>query len=124
MDIDVDTMLLNAIRDGLRDGIKSKLTSGYGNPLDKLIEAALAKHGAGLSELLSGAVAACIADPAFRLQIADQTRHLLAKTLVQRFGGELEKQVNQLKSDPATRARITLAIAEIVKERSAAGATT
>jgi len=31
------------------------------------------------------------------------------------LGGELEKQVNVLKSDPATRARITLAIEEIVK---------
>jgi hypothetical protein len=39
--------------------------------------------------------------------------------LVQRFGGELEKQVNALKSDPTTRARITIAIEEIVKQKTA-----
>lgn len=42
--------------------------------------------------------------------------HSLAKTLVQRFGGEIEKQVNVFKSDPTTRARITLAIEDIVKQ--------
>jgi hypothetical protein len=43
---------------------------------------------------------------------------MLAKVLIQRFGGEMEKQVNVLKSDPTTRARITLAIEEIVKQKT------
>lgn len=44
-------------------------------------------------------------------------RTTLAKTLVQKFGRELEKQVNALKSDPTTRARITIVIEEIVASK-------
>jgi len=32
------------------------------------------------------------------------------------MGGELEKQVNKLKSNPETRARITLAISDIISQ--------
>jgi hypothetical protein len=59
----------------------------------------------------------------FREQIATQIRHKLASVLVARFGGELEKQVNVLKSDPTTRARITLAIEEIIKVKQTLAAT-
>ena len=67
--------------------------------------------------LLSDAVKSCVGDEAFREEIKSSTRKVLAKTLVARFGGEIEKQVNALKSDPTTRARIVLAIEEIVQSK-------
>lgn len=109
-----------AIQDGIREGVKSRLAASYNNPIDKMIDGALGEHMAACKALLSAGMASAIEDPEFREQIAGQVRHKLANILVARFGGELEKQVNLLKSDPATRARITLAIEEIVKERSAA----
>lgn len=116
MEIDHEKLLENAIRDGLREGIKSKLT-GYNDPLNKLLNDAITARTSQLRALLDEAIAACIEDPEFRQNIREATSKTLAKTLVQRFGGELEKQVNVLKSDPTTRARITLAIEEIVKQR-------
>ena len=118
MEIDINEALANAIRDGLREGIKSRLSAQYGNPLDKLISEAVASSESGFRKLLETSLAACVSDEEFRRQIAESVRAVLAKTLVKRFGGELEKQVNQLKSDPVTRARITVAIEEIVKERA------
>ena len=118
MEIDTDKLLMNAIRDGLQDGIKSRFGSGYNSPLDKLLTSAIEKHSDAIKALLSDAISSCLTDSTFREQIAESTRHTLAKTLVQRFGGELEKQVNALKSDPTTRARITLAIEEIVKQKA------
>ncbi len=122
MQIDADQLLENALRDGIREGIKSLATRSYENPIEKLLKDALAKHAPAFLALLGGSIDACMGDPAFRASIEDAVRTQLAKTLVQRFGGELEKQVNQLKSDPATRARITLAIEGIVKDRSLATA--
>lgn len=110
-----DELFLNAVRDGIREGIKQKLTSQYHNPLDKFIEASIAKEVPAVQKLLEESIASCMSDNEFRQQIATATRHAMAKTLIQRFGGEIEKQVNVLKSDPTTRARITLAIEEIVK---------
>lgn len=117
MEINQEQMLENAIRDGLRDGVKAKFT-GYNSPIDKLIESAIQARTPELRTLLDESISACITDPEFRQNIREATSRTLAKTLVQRFGGELEKQVNVLKSDPTTRARITLAIEEIVKQKA------
>lgn len=114
MNLDSDKLLENAIRDGIRDGIKSKFDS-YNSPLQKLLESSLEKHNASFRSMLEDAIGSCVNDAAFREDIAVAVRLTLAKTLIQRFGGEMEKQVNALKSDPTTRARITLAIEEIVK---------
>lgn len=105
---------INAIRDGIREGVKMKM-SGYNSPLDKQISAVLAEHDGEFRQLVHDAISSAISDTVFRDEIKQSMRHKLATLLVSRFGGELEKQVNALKSDPATRARITLAIEEIVK---------
>lgn len=115
MNINADEVLENFLKDALREAVKSKF-SGYNSPLDKLIVEAIAKHSSSLTELLESSVAACVASDEFRMNIADAVNKSLAKTLIQRFGGEVEKQVNALKSDPTTRARITLAIEQIVKD--------
>lgn len=119
MNVDADKMLTEVIKDGMREGIKDKLLR-YNSTMDKLLESVIASHADEFRALLNGAIRSCISDETFCEQIRSSIRTTLAKTLVQRFGGELEKQVNALKSDPTTRARITLAIEDIVKERSKA----
>lgn len=117
MDISADKLLEEAIRDGIRKGIADKF-GGYHSPLDDLMKFAIEKHQVAFRTMLEDAIGSCVNDELFRAEVAAATRTSLAKTLVQRFGGELEKQVNALKSDPSTRARITLAIDEIVKSRA------
>lgn len=115
--MDADKLLLNAVQDGIRDGVKSKFND-YNSPLDDLLKKCMEQHNAALKAMLESAIGSCVTDPAFREEISGAVRSHLAKTLVQRFGGEIEKQVNSLKSDPTTRARITLAIEEIVKSKT------
>ncbi len=118
MDINADQLLENAIRDGVRDGIKRKFGQSYNNPMEKMIEAAIERHRTAIVSLISDSIAAMLDNTDFREQIKSQVASQLSKQLVQKFGGELEKQVNTLKSDPATRARITLAIDSIVSGKS------
>jgi hypothetical protein len=114
VDINTDQLFENAIRDAVREGVKSKF-SGYNSPLDAIFKASIDAHSGKIRQLFEDAIATCITDQEFRETIATEVRRSLAKLLVRRFGGELEKQVNVLKRDPATRARLTLAIEEIVK---------
>ncbi len=118
MEINADELLKNAIRDGLREGVKAKLSGGYNNPLDKMVESCIQANDAEFRKLLTDGLSSCLGDDQFREDIKSSLRHSLAKTLIQRFGGEIEKSVNTLKSDPTTRARITLAIEEIVKAKT------
>ena len=114
-DIEFQQILMLSIRDGIREGVKSKLT-GYNSPLDKIIESAFLTQKEGIRDLLEEGISKCLSSEAFRHDIQQAVNQNLAKVLVQRFGGEVEKQVNALKSDPTTRARITLAIEQIVKD--------
>jgi hypothetical protein len=107
-----------AIRDGIREGVKAALSRTYNNPIEKMADEAIKSQSESIRSLVDEAIKSAIGDEDFRADVRQQTRSLLAKILVQRFGGELEKQVNVLKSDPATRARITLAIGEIVGANS------
>lgn len=116
MQIDADKLLENSLRDAMREAAKSAF-HGYNSPMAKLIEAATAKHSPMLKAILEDAIAECVNDKEFRAEITAAARASLAKTLVQRFGGEMEKQVNTLKSDPTTRARITIAIEDILKSK-------
>jgi len=109
--------LRNAVKDGLRKAVTEKLT-GYNSPLDKMLAGIIEGNGNEIRNLLTSAVASSLSDDEWRESIAKAVRSKLASILIQRFGGELEKQVNTLKSDPATRARITLAIENIVAEAS------
>ena len=115
MDIDTDKLFERAIGDAIREGVKSKM-SGYNSELDKLVNDAIAKYSVTFRKLLEEAIGEAVLDAGFRQEIKQAVNRSLAKTLVQRFGGEIEKQVNVLKSDPTTRARITLAIEKIVEQ--------
>ena len=96
--------------------VRFRKFSGYNSPLDKLINEALSAYSPQLKEILEEAVQASVTSKDFKSNISDAVNKSLAKSLIQRFGGEVEKQVNALKSDPTTRARITLAIEQIVKD--------
>lgn len=114
VEVDFDKQVERAVCEGIREGIKSKIT-GYSSPLDKMLTAAIEKHTSAMRNILEDAIGSAVQTAEFRQQVTNAVHSHLAKSLIQRFGGEIEKQVNVLKSDPTTRARITIAIEEIVK---------
>jgi len=114
LEVDANQLLENALRDGIRNGVLDKL-KGYNSPLDKMLAQALDKHQGALTDLMGDTIGSLINNQEFRDELATAARHALAKQLIHKLGGELEKQINALKSNPTTRARIVLAIDEIVK---------
>lgn len=117
--MDIDKTLIAAVHDGIREGLKTKLM-GYKSPVDGIVTAALDRETPALRELLVSSISSAIGDPDFQEQVRKQVRVRLAKKLIERFGGEMERQINTLKSDPATRAKITVAIDDIVSDLAAA----
>ncbi len=113
--MNIDEEIVNAVRDGIRKGVGDRISANYNSPLDGVIKAAIESKVIAFRGLLDEAIQSCLSDDEFRESIKKSVRHHIAKKLVERFGGEVEKQVNVLKSDPTTRARITLAIEEITK---------
>lgn len=109
------TELLAAVKHGLQQAVRDKLVSNYGDsPFVGALNKVVAVQSQALLDMLVNCITGAVGDPEFVKEIQTAVRARLAKILVERFGGELEKQVNLLKSNPATRAKLTLAIEEIV----------
>lgn len=113
--LNAEEILITSLKEGLVRGVKDSFDR-YNSPLQKLYEQALTNQQAGLQQLLQESISSCVNDETFKEEIRAATRQTLAKLLVQRFGGELEKQVNALKSNPVTRAQITMSLDKIVAE--------
>lgn len=91
--------------------------ANYNSPITDIINQALKQQSPKLTAIFAEAVSECVTDASFINEIKAKARLQLAKHLILRFGGEIEKSVNALKSDPTTRARIVLAIEEIVASK-------
>lgn len=114
---DLEQQILNRVGTALDKSIDSVLT-GYNSPLCDLAREAIEGRRDEIVSLFGVALESILDNADARAEIAAAIRSKIAKLLVTRFGGELEKQVNALKANPETRAQITLAIQKIVKESS------
>jgi hypothetical protein len=109
-------LIQKAIQDGIRKGIADRLSANYG-PVAKQLDELVSTEA---NTMLAGLITECFAEPTFRDDIARGLREQLSKSLVRRFGGDLERTVNNLKSDPKIRQQIVDALDKIVQNNISA----
>lgn len=109
-----DNLLKSAER-AVYESITKALTNDYSGPLKEAVNSVIKKHQSKLEALTESAYLAVLDSAGFQQAISDALSEKVARTLVAKLGGEIESQVNALKADPATRARITIALTEIAK---------
>ncbi len=110
----MEERILEQVNAAVGEAILKELV-GYNKPLNKLTEKVIESHSEELFGLIDGEFSKLISSKGFKESLKDALQNKLAKVLVARMGGELEKQVNELKQNPQTRAKITLAINEVIE---------
>ena len=111
----LEKAVLRISKETIAKAIESELV-GYNKPLSDLTKRVIQANEAELYKLLNDEFSSLLRHNDFKKTLKKALNEKLAKVLVARMGGELESRVNELKSNPSTRARITLAIEEIVKQ--------
>ena len=111
----MEKQILAQVEKAISEAITKELV-GYNKPLSKLTERVIEANSDELYSLINDEFASLLNGEGFKDALREALREKLAKTLIARMGGELEKQVNELKQNPQTRAKITLAITQIVEE--------
>jgi len=111
----MEKQILAQVEKAMGEAITKELV-GYNKPLSKLTERVIEKNSEELFGLINDEFCNLLNGDGFKDALREALREKLAKTLITRMGGELEKQVNELKQNPQTRAKITLAISQIVEE--------
>jgi len=100
----------------ISDAIAKTFEGYHNNPLRNICEKVVNKHSGKLESIIDGAVNRLVYSADFDAEINSALNKMLARLLIEKIGGELEKSVNKLKQDPTTRAKITVAIDKIINE--------
>lgn len=105
----LEQQIVNQINETFAEAVGKRLQSDYNGPFGKIIERAVAAKEAELLQLVADAISE-VTTGSIREQIKVAAAHKIARVLVSKMEGEIEKRANDFRADPATRARITLAI--------------
>jgi len=111
----LESDMMKFVHSGINEAIKSALTS-YNSPLEKFANSVIASHETAIKKIMSDGVAELIASDEFRQSILNAIRGKFAGVIIAKMGGELEKQINKLKSHPDTRAKIQLALSKLADD--------
>lgn len=111
--MNLEDQVIGTVHSAITEAIKTKL-GGYNSPLDGLIKQAIENNSVKISSMLNEAVATCLTGD-FKEKLQDACARKLAKVLISKAEGEIEKQANELRSSHEFRAKLTIAITETVK---------
>jgi hypothetical protein len=107
-----DKFLLAAER-SIYESITKMLANDYNSPVKDAVMNVVSKHQSKLEGIVEDAFLSLLDSASFNQSIKQAMYDKVARSLVSKLGGEIESRVNELKADPKTRAKITLAISEI-----------
>lgn len=110
----LEEQIMNSVEKSISKAIGDELV-GYNKPLSKMVERVIEENSQKLYDIINSGINNMFNDQEFVEQTQKAVNTKVAKTLIQKFGGSIEKQVNELKQNPETRAKITLAIMNIVE---------
>ena len=102
----------DAIQQGIIQGVKQQLSNSYG-PISKMVSDLIIERA---QDLIAEGVAQAFSDHSFRGKVKADIAEVVGKSLVKRFGGDIERHVNALKSDPKTRCQIVDALEKIAAQ--------
>ena len=112
---ELEFQVLRATKEAIHTAVQNELV-GYNKPLSRLCNQVIERHSTEITSLLDKEITSLISSDDFRCELRDALRSKVAKLMVSTIGGELEKRVNDLKSNPVMRAKITLALNQMVSE--------
>lgn len=113
--MELEKLILKQAKESVAVGIKTAL-EGYNSPLNKLVVSVVSENEKYLKEIVSSVFTKIINSEGFKDSVNTAFKHKLAKILVSKLEGSVEKAVTTLRSDPVIRAKMVLAIENIINE--------
>ena len=104
----------------IANALKEKISSAinYGE-VHKLVEEVLIERKPEFDALFNQMFDAFFKDADVKAALLDEFKHKVAKTMVSKLDGAVEKSISKYRQDPATNARMILAIEQIITEAGA-----
>ena len=112
---DLNNLIAKELKGALAEVVKSRLNKWDG-PLAKFVDEVVLASRDEIKGLLREGLTEALTLESFRIEIKASFTHTLARSLMNEYKGEIEKQANALRQAPEFRARVVLAIEQIVND--------
>lgn len=112
---DFEKLMLDTAREYLHKAVSERLVA-YDSPLKKIIEDAFKVHDEELRKLVYDALGTTIKKADFKVAVKQAFDHKIARCMVEHLASVVDKAVNAIRSDPTIKARMVLAIENIIEE--------
>jgi hypothetical protein len=106
--------ILKVTQHSISEAIKSVLI-GYNSPLTKLVSEVINNYSKDLKDIISDSFSQVIKTDEFKQSIIEAFSHKVARTIISNNEGLFDKVSNELKQDSQFKAKITLAVANVVE---------
>lgn len=113
--INLETDILTVTQQAVNDSIKSVL-SGYNSPLSKLISVVIEDHSSQLKMIISDSFNYVINKGEFKASIISAFSHKISRSIISNNDGLFDKVSNELKQDSNFKAKMTIAVSNVVEE--------
>ena len=90
--------------------------SGYSSPLNSIADRVISEHEDEIKDIFETCISTTLKNKTFKETIQEEFTHKIAKAMVGKLEGSVEKAVEKLRQDQTIRARMILAIENIIKE--------
>ena len=107
--------ILRAAQEAVSSSIRETLTK-YDSPLVKLTKQVVEEHTTELKTLISDSFRTVIRTEEFKQSILSAFSHKVARTIISNNDGLFDKVSNELKQDSVFKAKMALAVSNVVEE--------
>lgn len=119
MNNDIKKEVLNLLAESIKSKVASHL-EGYSSPLTQIVNEVVDKHTPAIRKMVDEFLTESLGSSEFRTALKEEFNHKIAKTMVGKLEGSVEKAVEVLRQDQTLRAKMVVALDNIIKENSVA----
>jgi len=113
--ISLEMNILSAVQSSMDKTIREAL-SGYNSPLTALVKSVVDSHSTELRKTISDSFEEVIRTEDFKRSIVSAFSHKVARSIISNNDGLYDKVSNELKQDATFKAKMALAVANVVEE--------
>ena len=114
----LETMIFESLAKAIPDAL-----SGYQSPMKEIVNRVVNNHDSKIYELFSRNLEKALEDKGFEEIIFEEFQRKIAKNLVGKLEGEVEKSVDKYRQNPELKAKMIMAIQNMIKQHNPEGKT-
>lgn len=114
--MEIEDQIIKSAKSAISKSLHEIMTK-YGSPLNKLTEKVIENNSTEIYNLMNDAFTNVLISDDFKSQIKDEFKHKVAKLIVSNASGMVDKQINKLKQDPIMKAKIIVAIENVLTNK-------